>query len=200
MTSIKELRKRLQNFRAMRLGAMTLSDVGGLVNDMEEAVRMLETRPPTLDHYQFNTDFPGGDVEFLGLYRVEGRYKQIIIRPAQEPMEKLRFITEDGGPPHYVGDPIAWAHLPVVLDILPVEHKVARGEGTKWPPGIAHHMELQVKEFDALDALVSALRNLPAVVDDDYPQMRHYYDSALREFLRACAANGRLEQIGIKPK
>ena len=52
-------------------------------------------------------------------------------------------------------------------------------------------MELQGAEFDACEELAKALHNLPPVVDDDYPAMRHRYDSALRAFLAACKANGR---------
>ena len=52
---------------------------------------------------------------------------------------------------------------------------------------------LQNDEFDALDALTEARRRvfLTPVVDDDYPEMRHYYENALRQFLDACKANGR---------
>lgn len=52
---------------------------------------------------------------------------------------------------------------------------------------------LQNAEFFALAELVKkfeTLMNVP-VVDDDYPEIRHYYESALRKFLAACAANGR---------
>jgi hypothetical protein len=52
-------------------------------------------------------------------------------------------------------------------------------------------IKLQNKEFDALDKLIKTYKNLPAVVDDDYPEMRHYYESAIRAFLEACKANGR---------
>jgi hypothetical protein len=54
-------------------------------------------------------------------------------------------------------------------------------------------IELQSKEFDALTVLAekwSTLRNV-AVVDDDYPEYRHYYESALRAFMEALAENGR---------
>lgn len=52
---------------------------------------------------------------------------------------------------------------------------------------------LQNAEFFALAKLVKkfeVLMNVP-VVDDDYPEYRHYYESALRMFLEACSANGR---------
>lgn len=50
---------------------------------------------------------------------------------------------------------------------------------------------LQNAEFDALTELGMKWRSLRAtpVVDDDYPEQRHYYESALNSFLRACAAN-----------
>lgn len=56
-----------------------------------------------------------------------------------------------------------------------------------------NRMELQRAEFDAADALCKAVRahSLTPVVDDDYPEVRHRYESALRDFLAACAANGR---------
>lgn len=54
-------------------------------------------------------------------------------------------------------------------------------------------METQTAEFDALQNLCECWRKLTltAVVDDDYPEMRHYYEGALRAFLLACRANGR---------
>lgn len=58
---------------------------------------------------------------------------------------------------------------------------------------INQRMKLQSAEFDALDALVKAydrLRQTP-IVDDDYPEMRHYYEGAVTTFLRACRDNGR---------
>lgn len=54
-------------------------------------------------------------------------------------------------------------------------------------------LESQSAEFDAADALCRAVRahSLTPVVDDDYPEVRHNYESALRAFLAACAANRR---------
>lgn len=46
-------------------------------------------------------------------------------------------------------------------------------------------MKLQKDEFNALDKLIKAYKNLPAIVDDDYPEMRHYYEGALRAFIEA---------------
>lgn len=58
---------------------------------------------------------------------------------------------------------------------------------------IEDRIKTQNKEFDALRELQEQFRRLclTPVVDDDYPEIRHYYESALRNFLKACAANGR---------
>ena len=58
------------------------------------------------------------------------------------------------------------------------------------------HMTLMRAEFDAADALAVQLRrhSMTAVVDDDYPQVRHEYESALAAFIEAMKANGRFEQ------
>jgi hypothetical protein len=53
-------------------------------------------------------------------------------------------------------------------------------------------MTRQREEFNAMDELASAYRNLPPVVDDSYPEARHRYDSALKAFLEKVKANGRL--------
>lgn len=52
-------------------------------------------------------------------------------------------------------------------------------------------LALQNTEFDALTHLVEQWRKLrmTPVVDDDYPEMRHYYESALRTFRDALKAN-----------
>lgn len=63
------------------------------------------------------------------------------------------------------------------------------------PPMTAIDMtriELQNAEFDALVALTKAYNNLPPVVDDDYPEMRARYETALRTFMFALEANGRM--------
>lgn len=54
-------------------------------------------------------------------------------------------------------------------------------------------LDLQCAEFDTLSNLTKAWATLQkiAVVDDDYPEYRHKYESALKEFLAACKANGR---------
>lgn len=54
-------------------------------------------------------------------------------------------------------------------------------------------MELQRSEFDAADEFAKQVRRIQmtAVVDDDYPEVRHDYESALRDLLKACEANGR---------
>lgn len=52
---------------------------------------------------------------------------------------------------------------------------------------------LQNAEFDALEKLAEQYRrlSLTAVVNDDYPSVRHDYEAALKAFLNACAYNGR---------
>lgn len=57
---------------------------------------------------------------------------------------------------------------------------------------IIDRLKLQNDEFDALDDLIKIYNSLPAVVDDDYPRMRHYYESALKDFFKACKNNGRI--------
>lgn len=54
-------------------------------------------------------------------------------------------------------------------------------------------MKLQRAEFDAAEELANAIRahGMTPVVDDDYPEVRHRYEGALRTFLKACEANGR---------
>ena len=57
-------------------------------------------------------------------------------------------------------------------------------------------IDLQNAEFKALRALATrweALQQVP-VVDDDYPEFRHRYESAMRDFIDAIKANGRLLQ------
>lgn len=56
-------------------------------------------------------------------------------------------------------------------------------------------MQLQTEEFDALDELIKRYNALPAIVDDDYPRMRHYYEGAAQVFLDACVANGRVVKL-----
>jgi hypothetical protein len=53
-------------------------------------------------------------------------------------------------------------------------------------------MQAQSAEFTAVDEFASAYKSLPAVVDDDYPEARHKYESALKTMLDAFKANGRL--------
>jgi len=53
-------------------------------------------------------------------------------------------------------------------------------------------MKPQSNEFDALNDLIKSYNNLPAIVDDDYSRMRHYYESNLKVFLEACKNNGRI--------
>ena len=58
---------------------------------------------------------------------------------------------------------------------------------------MSNGIKLQNKEFDALDNLIKKYKMLEcvAVVDDDYPRVRHYYEGALSLFIEACKNNGR---------
>jgi hypothetical protein len=53
---------------------------------------------------------------------------------------------------------------------------------------------LQNIEFDALEKLIKTYKELcnVAVVDDSYPEYRHYYESALKTFIEALIGNGRI--------
>jgi hypothetical protein len=53
-------------------------------------------------------------------------------------------------------------------------------------------LEKQKKEFDTLVDLTKAYNALPPVVDDDYPEMRYRYETALRAFIYALEDNGRV--------
>jgi NTP pyrophosphatase (non-canonical NTP hydrolase) len=59
------------------------------------------------------------------------------------------------------------------------------------PKSLEKRMDLQNAEFDALRQLVKDFRRLEMtpVVDDDYPEMRHYYESALHALVDALNAN-----------
>lgn len=56
---------------------------------------------------------------------------------------------------------------------------------------LIERIELQNKEFNALDNLIKAytIMTNTAVVDDDYPAMRHNYNSALNRFIIATKIN-----------
>jgi hypothetical protein len=65
---------------------------------------------------------------------------------------------------------------------------------TMSPEQFMAKIELQNKEFDAVHELSKAYSDgiqTTAVVDDDYPMVRHRYETALRTLLAACKANGR---------
>jgi hypothetical protein len=55
-------------------------------------------------------------------------------------------------------------------------------------------IELQNVEFRAARALAEALRihDMVAVVDDDYPEVRHKYESAVNTLIDAFRKNGRV--------
>lgn len=54
-------------------------------------------------------------------------------------------------------------------------------------------IETQRAEFDAVAVLAQRYRQLPQIVDDDYPRARHHYDSALMDLIAALRANGCLD-------
>lgn len=58
---------------------------------------------------------------------------------------------------------------------------------------MSDRMKLQTAEFDAVERLAEQYRRLclTAIVDDDYPSVRHDYENAVRAALAAFAANGR---------
>lgn len=53
-------------------------------------------------------------------------------------------------------------------------------------------IEAQGKEFDKLEILCQKYRSLPLIVDDNYPEARHYYERALCEFISALRENDRI--------
>jgi hypothetical protein len=55
-------------------------------------------------------------------------------------------------------------------------------------------IEKQNAEFDALDVLIICYQRMMrvAVVDDDYPEVRHQYETAMKVFIVAAANNGRI--------
>jgi len=57
-------------------------------------------------------------------------------------------------------------------------------------------IETQRAEFDALKALIEQDRRLThtMVVDDDYPEVRYDFESALATFIDKMKQNGRFEQ------
>lgn len=57
---------------------------------------------------------------------------------------------------------------------------------------IEDRMKAQSDEFDALDLLIKAYHAMPPIVDDDYPEMRHYYEGRMRNFIEALKNNGRI--------
>lgn len=58
---------------------------------------------------------------------------------------------------------------------------------------LMEELSLQRAEFDALTELSKAHRNLPPIVDDDYPYLRSNYEGALFRFVRALKDNRKLE-------
>lgn len=58
----------------------------------------------------------------------------------------------------------------------------------------------QKLEFITLAAVAKAHAELPPVVDDDYPAARHSYEGALRTFIAALRANGRMGLSSPDPR
>lgn len=64
-------------------------------------------------------------------------------------------------------------------------------------PEFDRRLALQNKEFDACAKLARQFGRLQMTppVDDDYPEVRHCYESALRSFIEAMRENGRFPDI-----
>lgn len=60
---------------------------------------------------------------------------------------------------------------------------------------ILKELDKQNKEFDAVEALAKAYKNitLVPVVDDDYPEVRHIYESCVKTIIDAFKLNGRIK-------
>lgn len=58
---------------------------------------------------------------------------------------------------------------------------------------VKDRIELQTDEFSAADELARQIKRIrqTAVVDDDWPWVKHDYDRAADAFARAALANGR---------
>ena len=52
-------------------------------------------------------------------------------------------------------------------------------------------IQSQTEEFEALNELIKSYKDLPHIVDDEYPLMRGRYERKLKGFLEACKKNGR---------
>lgn len=61
------------------------------------------------------------------------------------------------------------------------------------------NMTLQSEEFMAVRDLATAYKNLPPVVDDDYPMLRDGYEGSMHRLVEALYANGRLARYFRKP-
>lgn len=57
-------------------------------------------------------------------------------------------------------------------------------------------LEKQSREFDAVEKLSKCYKNiqLTPIVDDDYPEIRHHYESAIYELIQAMKNNGRFKE------
>lgn len=52
-------------------------------------------------------------------------------------------------------------------------------------------LEQQAEEFKRLKELYNRFTELPTVIEGTYPERRHYYETAMKNFLEACRMNGR---------
>jgi cation diffusion facilitator CzcD-associated flavoprotein CzcO len=73
-----------------------------------------------------------------------------------------------------------------VLTISKLETKNRRAS-------LMNKMEAQKKEFDAVEKLAERYRAITTtpIVDDDYPEVRFYYERAVRDVIDAFRTNGR---------
>jgi hypothetical protein len=79
-------------------------------------------------------------------------------------------------------------------------HRSKYGERTIEGGARLDRMETQGAEFDKVRDLIEAYRGLPPIVDDDYPEARHYYERAVRELIAAFEANGRMQEDEPEPE
>lgn len=65
---------------------------------------------------------------------------------------------------------------------------------TETEDSITKRMRTQSAEFDAVGKLCERYRTCTqtAVVDDDYPRVRHYYEGAIQVLITALRDNGRI--------
>jgi hypothetical protein len=94
-------------------------------------------------------------------------------------------VTKDGSP-----SMTSQPSLQFAQSWIDQQHAI-HGKPAAVPPD---RLELQNVEFRAARALAEALRihDMVAVVDDDYPEVRHKYESAVNTLIDAFRKNGRV--------